>query len=70
MVPFTVSPTYLDMLRDRSFDLHQFLRGKAYNILLWSFFGVTLTALLGVVAETGILKSPRKIFNIGSQKVV
>ena len=141
MVPFAVSPFYLDMLRDRSFDLHQFLRGEAYKqgtgyaalvlvgvemtltmrkrsrswsiwpkkwsipgavmlwrtahiftgtalvafvlihtlgasginynaILLWSFFGVTLTALLGVVAETGILESPRKIFNIGTRKVI
>lgn len=141
LVPFALSPIYLDALRDRSFDLHQFLRGELYKqstgfaslalvlvemtltmrkrsrswsiwpskwklpgavmiwrtvhifigtalvavvlihtlgssglnynaILLWVFFGVTLSALLGVVAETGVLESPRKIFNIGSNKVV
>jgi hypothetical protein len=31
-------------------------------VFLWVFFGVTLTALVGVVAETGILESPRKYF--------
>ncbi|MEO1620106.1 MAG: hypothetical protein AAFU53_03630 [Cyanobacteria bacterium J06632_3] len=131
LVPFALSPIYLDALRDRSFDLHQFLRGEIYKqgtgyaalvlvviemlltarkrsrswpikvrlpgsvllwrslhiftgvallamvvihtvgavgfnynaVLLWSFVGVTLTALLGVVAETGILESPRKVFS-------
>ena len=131
LVPFAVSPIYLDALRDRSFDLHQFLRGEIYkqgtgyaslvlvgvemlltarkrsrtwplkikmpgSVMLWrsahiftgvallavvlvhtvgasginynavflySFMGVTLTALLGVVAETGVLESPRKVFS-------
>ncbi|MEM9949372.1 MAG: hypothetical protein AAF810_25340 [Cyanobacteria bacterium P01_D01_bin.36] len=141
LVPFAVSPIYLDALRDRSFDLHQFLRGEIYkqgtgfasltlvgvemmltarkrsrswplkikmpgSVLLWrsahiftgvallamvvihtvgasginfnalflySFIGVTFTAMLGVLAETGVLSSPRKvfsrnIFNFGKQK--
>ncbi len=29
---------------------------------LWVFIGVTLSALVGVVAETGVLESPRKYF--------
>ena len=29
---------------------------------LWVFFGVTLTALVGVVAETGILESTKSVF--------
>ncbi|MEL6937843.1 MAG: hypothetical protein AAFO84_01475 [Cyanobacteria bacterium J06598_1] len=138
LVPFALSPIYLDVLRDRSFDLHQFLRGERYKqatgyvsltlvvvemlltarkrsrswpikitmpgsvmlwrsahiftgvallaavlvhtigasginynaIFLWSFIGVTLTALVGVVAETGVLESPRKIFNFRGQKLV
>ncbi|NEO75963.1 hypothetical protein [Moorena sp. SIO4G3] len=37
--------------------------GKNFNsIFLWVFFGVTLSALVGVVAETGVLESPRKYF--------
>ncbi|MEL6555099.1 MAG: hypothetical protein AAFQ63_16785 [Cyanobacteria bacterium J06621_11] len=131
LVPFALSPMYLDVLRDRSFDLHQFLRGEIYkqgtgyaaltlvgiemlltarkrsrtwplkikmpgSVMLWrsahiftgvallvivvihtvgvrginynlvflgSFMGVTFTALLGVLAETGVLESPRKIFS-------
>ncbi|MFK8186672.1 MAG: hypothetical protein AB8B99_25125 [Phormidesmis sp.] len=141
MVPFALSPIYLDMLRDRSFDLHQFLRGEWYKqvsgfvalalvgvemlltfrkrsrswslwpkklsvpgsvifwrsvhifvgtalvgavlvhtigatginfnaLFLWIFFAVTLSALAGVVAETGVLESPRKVFSIGKAKVV
>ncbi|MGB2926204.1 MAG: hypothetical protein WBB82_12965 [Limnothrix sp.] len=31
-------------------------------VFLWVFFAVTLTALMGVVAETGILESPRRYF--------
>ena len=39
--------------------------GKNFNgILLWVFFGVTLTALVGVVAETGILESAQQRFNL------
>lgn len=138
LVPFAVSPIYLDVLRDRSFDLHQFLRGELYKqgtgyaslvlvvvemlliarkrsrtwplkikipgsvmlwrrvhiftgvallalvlvhtigtsgvnynaIFLWSFMGVTLTALVGVVAETGVLESPRKVFSFAAPKLV
>lgn len=138
LVPFALSPMYLDMMRDRSFDLHQFLRGEIYKqgtgftalvliaiemllslrkrsralplkvrvpgavmlwrtihiftgvallavvllhtvgasglnfnaVLLWCFFGVTLTALVGAVAETGILESPRKIFSFSGPKIV
>lgn len=37
--------------------------GSNYNALfLWIFFGVSLSALVGVVAETGILESPYKYF--------
>ena len=37
--------------------------GANFNgIFLWVFFGVTLSALVGVVAETGILESPRRYF--------
>lgn len=138
LVPFALSPMYLDTMRDRSFDLHQFLRGETYKqgtgfaalvliaiemllslrkrsrslpikvkvpgavmlwrtihiftgvallafvllhtvgasglnfnaVFLWIFFGVTLSALVGVVAETGVLESPRKIFSFSGQKVV
>ncbi|MDJ0594992.1 MAG: hypothetical protein QNJ72_34280 [Pleurocapsa sp. MO_226.B13] len=31
-------------------------------IFLWVFFGVSLSALVGVVAETGVLESPQKRF--------
>lgn len=130
LVPFALSEVYLDALRDRSFDLHQFIRGELYKqstgyvalafvllellltvrkrgrgwmtsiklpgsmmwwrslhifagvallgavlihtlganglnfnaVLLWMFFATTLTALVGVVAETGILESTRSYF--------
>lgn len=131
LIPFSVSPVYLDALRDRAFNLHQFTRGEVYKqgtgyaslvlvgiemlltvrkrshlpgkwkvpgqimlhravhiftgialvaftlihtvgvsgvnfnaILLWTFFGVTFTALMGAVAETSILESPRKEFGL------
>ena len=138
LVPFALSPVYLDVLRDRSFDLHQFLRGEIYKqgtgyaalvlvivemlltarkrsrtwpikfkmpgsvmlwrsvhiftgvallavvvihtigasginynaLFLWTFMGVTLTALIGGVAETGILESPRKVFSFSGPKIV
>ena len=138
LVPFAVSPTYLDALRDRSFDLHQFLRGEVYKqgtgfaalalviiemlltarkrsrswplkvkmpgsmilwrsahiftgvalllivvihtvgasginynaFFLWTFVGVTFTALVGVAAETGVLESPRKVFSFSGSKQV
>ena len=130
LAPFALSPHYLDWLRERSFDLHRFLRGELYKqvtgyvalsfvlleimltvrkrsrrwvgqvkipgsmifwrslhifagvgllgivlihtiganglnfnaVFLWVFFGTTLTALVGVVAETGILASTRSYF--------
>jgi hypothetical protein len=136
LLPFALSPIYIEALRDRSFDLHQFLRGELYKqitgyvalalvvaemlltarkrsrswpikikipgsilmwrslhiftgvallgavlvhtigvsgvnynaVFLWSFFGVTLTALVGVVAETGVLESPRKVFSFAGNK--
>ena len=133
LIPFSVSPVYLDAMRERAFDLHQFTRGEIYKqgtgyasltlvgiemlltlrkrgslpgkwkvpgqimfhraihiftgialvaftlihtvgvsgvnfnaILLWTFFGVTLTALMGAVAETSILESPKKEFGFAS----
>ena len=39
--------------------------GSNYNaIFLWVFFGVSLSALMGVVAETGILESSQKYFRL------
>lgn len=41
--------------------------GLNFNaVFLWVFFAVTLSALVGVVAETGVLESPRKYFGFGS----
>ena len=41
------------------------MHGLNFNaIFLWIFFGVSLSALMGVVAETGIVESPRKRFLI------
>lgn len=136
LVPFVISPIYLDALRERSVELHQFMRGELYKqatgyvalafvglemllslrkrgrswlgklklpgsvilwrslhiflgvgllavvvvhtigstglnfnaVFLWVFFGVTVSALLGVVAETGVLESPRKLFGIPGNK--
>ncbi|MEO0430266.1 MAG: hypothetical protein AAF151_01115 [Cyanobacteria bacterium J06656_5] len=136
LAPFVVSPIYLDALRERSIELHQFIRGEIYKqatgyvalafvigemllslrkrgrswigkiklpgsvilwrsvhiflgvgllavvvvhtigatglnfnaIFLWVFFAVTLSALVGVVAETGVLESPRKIFGLPGNK--
>ena len=130
LLPFAFSPLYLDWLRDRSVELHGFIRGELYKqstgyvalafalaevllsvrkrsrswigniklpgsmqlwrsvhifagvglvalvlvhtlganglnfnaVLLWVFFAVTLTALVGVVAETGVLESSRSMF--------
>lgn len=130
LAPFALSDVYLDALRSRSIDLHQFIRGELYKqatgyaalafvliellltvrkrgrgwiariklpgsmqfwrsshiflgvallgmvlihtlganglnfnaVFLWVFFAVTLTALVGVVAETGILESTRSYF--------
>lgn len=130
LLPFAFSDVYLDWLRQRSIDLHQFVRGELYKqstgygalvfvllevmlsvrkrgrswvgrlkvpgsmqlwrsihifmgvalvalvlvhtlganglnfnaVLLWIFFATTLTALVGVVAETGILESSRTYF--------
>ena len=128
--PFALSAIYLPILRERAFDVHQFLLGELYKqitgylslafvllemvltvrkrsrgwkvkfavpgsiqfwrslhifagvallgstlvhtvgstglnfntIFLWVFFGVTLSALVGVVTETGIVESPRRYF--------
>lgn len=130
LVPFAVSPIYIPVIREQSFDLLLFLQGELYKqvtgyialafvlfemllvarkrsrgwniqikvpgsmilwrrlhiflgvgllsivlihtigihglnfnaIFLWVFFGVSLSALTGVVAETGILESPRRRF--------
>ena len=130
LTPFVFSEYYLELLRLRSVDLHQFLRGELYKqgtgyaamafvvlemlltvrkrgrgwiasiklpgsmmfwrsthiflgvgllgmvlvhtlganglnfnaVFLWVFFATTLTALVGVVAETGILESARSYF--------
>ncbi len=43
--------------------------GLNFNaIFLWVFFGVTISALIGVVAETGVLESPRKYFGKDPQQ--
>lgn len=43
--------------------------GLNFNaVFLWIFFAVTLSALVGVVAETGILESPRKLFGVPGNK--
>ncbi len=136
LAPFVVSPIYLDILRERSIELHHFIRGEIYKqvtgyvalafvviemllslrkrgrswigkiklpgsvmlwrslhiflgvgllavvvvhtigatglnfnaIFLWVFFAVTLSALVGVVAETGVLESPRKLFGVPGNK--
>ncbi|MEM9163396.1 MAG: hypothetical protein AAGC54_10040 [Cyanobacteria bacterium P01_F01_bin.4] len=136
LAPFAVSPIYLDILRERSVELHHYLRGEYYKqitgyvalsfvvlemvltlrkrsrgwiikvkipgsvilwrslhiftgvgllavvlvhtlgsnglnyngIFLWVFFAVTLSALVGVVAETGVLESSRKFFSLGTGK--
>ncbi len=39
--------------------------GKNFNaIFLWVFFGASVSALTGVVAETGVLESSRKYFGL------
>ena len=39
--------------------------GLNFNaVFLWIFFGVSLSALVGVVAETGFLESPRRYFTL------
>lgn len=39
--------------------------GDNFNaIFLWVFWGTSLSALMGVVAETGVLESPRKYFGL------
>ncbi|MEB3342075.1 hypothetical protein [Okeania sp.] len=43
-------------------------QGLNFNaVFLWVFFGVTLSALVGVVAETGFLESPIKFFRFAWQ---
>lgn len=42
--------------------------GLNYNaVFLWMFFAVTLSALVGVVAETGVLESSRKFFSLAGK---
>lgn len=42
--------------------------GVNFNgVFLWIFFGVTLSALVGVTTETGVLESPRKYFGIAPE---
>lgn len=50
--------------------VHTFgVNGLNFNaVFLWVFFGVTLSALVGVVAETGVLESSRRYFGWGSPK--
>ncbi len=130
LLPFALSPLYIQALRDQAFELHLLLQGNIYKqitgysslvfviiemiftlrkrgrgwklplkikgtmqfwrtlhiflgvgllattlihtvgvtglnfnaIFLWVFFGVTLSALMGVLAETGILESPQRYF--------
>lgn len=38
-------------------------------VFLWVFFAVTLSALVGVVAETGVLESARKVFSLPVGKI-
>lgn len=48
-------------------------KGLNFNaVFLWVFFATTLTALVGVVAETGLLESTRKFFGKlpGSEKPI
>ena len=43
-------------------------RGLNFNaVFLWVFFGVTLSALVGAIAETAFLESPQRYFNFGWQ---
>ena len=47
--------------------------GLNFNaIFLWVFFGVTLTALVGVVTETGVTESPKSYFGAspGSKSIL
>lgn len=136
LLPFALSPIYVDILREQAFDTLQLLQGDIYKqitgylalvfvllemvltvrkrsrswpikislpgsmqfwrslhifagvallgltlvhtvginglnfnaIFLWVFFGVTLSALVGVVAETGIVESPRRYFGLSTAK--
>ena len=44
------------------------VQGLNFNaIFLWVFFGVTLSALMGVVAETGFLEAPVRFFRFAWQ---
>ncbi len=130
LVPFALSPLYIPVIREQSFDLLLFLQGELYKqvtgyialafvlfemllvarkrsrgwnipikvpgsmilwrrlhiflgvglisivlihtigmrglnfnaVFLWIFFSVSLSALTGVVAETGVLESPKRRF--------
>ncbi|NER49456.1 MAG: hypothetical protein F6J92_22720 [Symploca sp. SIO1A3] len=44
-------------------------QGLNFNaIFLWVFFGVVLSALVGAVAEVGILESPQRVFSLAGIK--
>lgn len=44
--------------------------GLNFNaVFLWVFFGVTLSALVGAVTETGIIESPRRYFGWNRKQV-
>ncbi|NES17656.1 MAG: hypothetical protein F6K41_01560 [Symploca sp. SIO3E6] len=44
-------------------------QGLNFNsIFLWVFFGVVLSALVGSVAEVGILESPQRVFSLAGMK--
>ncbi|NER23162.1 MAG: hypothetical protein F6J96_21170 [Symploca sp. SIO1C2] len=44
-------------------------QGLNFNaIFLWVFFGVVLSALVGAVAEVGILESPQRVFSLAGMK--
>jgi len=44
-------------------------QGLNFNaIFLWVFFGVVLSALVGAVAEVGILESPQRVFSFAGMK--
>ena len=44
-------------------------QGLNFNaIFLWVFFGVVLSALMGSVAEVGILESPQRVFSFAGMK--
>jgi hypothetical protein len=136
LTPFALSPIYIEILREKAFDLLQLFQGNLYKqitgftalafvflemmltlrkrsrgwkikiplpgsmqfwrslhifagvgllglvlihtigvnglnfnaVFLWVFFFVTLSALVGVVAETGLVESPQRYFGLNLAK--